>query len=171
MKHFRVEAVPRLTAETAIELVNRQQMQTRAWRVVFEEETFPLAEQITLIVVASQSYTWEGNAPTTATRNALALFLEMSPAAADRKLRDLENKYLRQDKNEENHKVFHWRLIDLDVAQKLELLAQLHRKIEDAILTQLADPENPDAGREIVPDEVYFNVVANHIRYLKKEGK
>ena len=172
MKDFRVEAVPRVSAETAIELVNRQQMQTRAWRVLFEEEKMPLADQVTIIVVASQSFTWEGNAPTTQTSKAVSLFLETSQATADRKVRDLEHRYLRQDQSEENYKVHHWRLKNLEVAQKLELLAQLHRKIEKTIIAQLEDPENPDAGREIVPEAIYFNVVANHVRYLnQKEGK
>lgn len=169
MKDFRVEAVPRVSAETAIELVNRHQMQTLAWRLVFEEQKFPLAEQITLIVVASQSYTQDGNAPTTATRKALALYLEVSEATADRKLRDIERKYLRQDQNEQNHKVYHWRLKDLKVAQKLDVLAVLHRKIEKVILAQLADPTNPDAGREIVPASIYFNVVANRVSYLSRK--
>lgn len=169
MKDFRVEAVPRASAQTAITLVNPQQMQTLAFRYVFEEETFPLVEQIVLIVVTSQSYTSEGFAPTTDTSKAVMLFLEASKAKADRKLRDLEGKYLRQDQSEEEYRVHHWRLKDLETAEKMEVLAHLHRKINEVVLAQLADPENPDAGKDLVPDEIYYNVVKNRIRYLKKK--
>ena len=169
MKDFRVEAVPRVSAETAITLTNFDQMKTRAWRLIFEEEAFPLVDQIVLIVVASQSFTWEGYAPTTMTSKALTLFLEVSKPTADRKIRDLEGQYLVQDKSEENHKVYHWRLKDLPTAQKMEVLADLQRKIADVVLAQLADPTNPEAGKELVPEPVYFNVVANRIRYLNNK--
>jgi len=167
MKDFIGEAVPRVSAETAIELVNRMQMQTRAWRRIFEVDQFPLADQLATEVVAAQSFTQEGSAGTTDTKKALSFMMEFTPGQSERTLRGLQNRILRQDKNEDNHKVYHWRLKNLDTAQKLNALADLFGDIEDVIRAQKADPENPDAGRKLIPEDVYFNIVANHVRYQK----
>lgn len=170
MKDLRIEAVPQVSAVTAIELVNRLQMQTQAWRYTFNEDKFPLEEQLALSIVASQSYTKEGNAPTTDTHKALSLMLSFSPSKGDRKLRNLEGRgYLRQDQNEENYKVHHWRLKDLETAEKVEALAELFGKVEEVILAQKADPQNPAAGSNLVPPSIYFNVVANQIRHRSDE--
>mgnify|MGYP000063346106 CR=1 FL=1 len=165
MKDFRVEAVARVSAVTAIQLGNRMQMQTLAWRFTFDEEKFPLDEQLALSVVSSQSYSREGNATTTQTHSALSKMLGLNRGKGERILRKLENVYLRQDKNEDSHKVFHWRLKDREMAKKMDELAELFGKIEKVILAQISDPENPEAGRELVPESVYFNVVDNHARY------
>lgn len=169
MKDLSVEAVPRVSAEAAIQLVNPMQMQTRAWRFIFEEDEFPLNEQLALTIVSGQSYSREGDARTTDTHSALSLMLEFKRSKSERVLRDLQGVYLRQDQNEDNYKVYHWRLKDLEMAKKMEALADLFGKIGEVILAQLADPTNPEAGHELVPESVYFNIVANHFRY--KNGK
>lgn len=169
MKDFRAHEVARVSAATAIQLVNRMQMQTLAWRFIFEKKKFPLDEQLALSIVSSQSYSREGNATTTQTHSALSLMLEFNRNKGERVLRSLEGTYLRQDQNDDNHKVFHWRLRDRETAKKMEALADMFGKIDEVILAQMSDPENPDAGRELVPAPIYFNVVANHNIY--KNGK
>jgi len=168
-RDFPTEAVPIVLAETAIELVNRLQMQTLAWRFVFNAEKLPLEEQLALSIVAAQSYTQEGDAPTTSTREALERMLDFSQSKGGRILRDLQLRYLRQDQNEDNHKVFHWRIKDLETAEKFDELAVLLGQIEQVILIQKSNPTNPNAGCDLLPEEIYFNIVGNRARHQKQK--
>ncbi len=161
----------RVDAEIAIEMVNYDQMETRAWRHAFAAEKFPLKDQKILSIVTSQAYSWSGKVTTMETLQAVAAYFNISIDSADRHLRKLERLYLVQVQNEDRGNVWHWNLMNRRVQRMIEHVAALKKTIRQVIELQIAHPDQPAIGKELLPDGVYFNVVHNKLQRDEQTGK
>lgn len=161
--------VPDVEAATAIMLVNPGQMETRAWRLVFDAAKFPLDSQIALSIVAAQSYTHAGTSRTMQFYKALALWLGKSVGAAERLARRLEGQFLSQTQNQDRGTVHHWHLKNSEVRDALARFAELKRTIHRVVELQLMNPDDPESGKDLLPETVYFNIVANRHDALRRD--
>jgi DNA-binding MarR family transcriptional regulator len=91
----------------------------------------------------------------------LKAFLNREKDAVMRILRDLEEAgFISQAPNEDRGTVYHWQLRDMSVRCKLDRVADLLEKIDKVVALQRANPENEEAGKELLLDDIYYNVVS-----------
>lgn len=161
---------------TVAPLINRAVMEDAAWREIVglkppknrrlkagaEPKPIPLKyeERLALSVIAGWTYTHDGQVTTGGLITALKKFLEKEKDAVMRILRDLEEAgFIAQVQSQDLGTVYHWHLRDFSVRQKLDNLAKLLSRIDQVIAAQIVDPENPEAGKDLVPEGVYYNIV------------
>ena len=120
-------------------------------------------ERDTLSVIAGWTYTHDGKVRTGDLVAALTKFLDCQRDAVMRVLRDLEAAcFVRQVQNDEQGNIYNWMLReDKSVHHRLDRLVNVLERIDEMIAIQRKNPENPEAGKDLLPEGIYFNIVAN----------
>lgn len=169
--------VTAVSYETAGPLINRSVMEDAAWRATVgmkppterrtntkkppEPTALKHEERLAISVIAGWTYTHDGKIPTGDLITVLSSFLDKKRDAVMRVLRDLEAAgFISQVQSEDRGNVLHWQLRDLSVRRKVDQLVDLLQKVDQVIAIQRANPENPEAGKNMLPEGIYYNIVA-----------
>jgi hypothetical protein len=143
-------------------------MEDAAWRLIVGEkikgynEPSPLIyeERMAISVIAGWTYTHDGQVSTGDLTKVIGQFIDRGKDAVARILRDLEAAgFISQVENEDNAALLHWQLRDISIRSKLDRLADVLAIIDRVVAIQRADPENPQAGMELLPEGIYYNIV------------
>lgn len=169
--------VTTVSYETVGPLINRSVMEDAAWRATVgmkppterrrntmkppEPTALKHEERLAISVIAGSTFTHDGEIHTGDLVTVLSKFLDKKRDAVMRILRDLEAAgFISQVQSEDRGTVLHWQLRDLSVRRKLDQLVDLLLIVDQVIAIQRADPENPEAGKDLLPEGIYYNILA-----------
>lgn len=173
---FHRPSVSMVEYKTAGPLINHEVMVDAAWRkivglkppqtrrvkasVLPKPQALTYDERLTISVIAGWTYTHDGKITTGNLVEVLEAYLDRKRDAVMRILRDLEEaQFISQIQSEDRGTVYYWQLRDNVVRAKLDHLVDVLAKIAEVIAIQRADPENSDAGKDLLPEGIYYNLV------------
>lgn len=179
---FHRSPVPMVPYETAGPLINREVMVDAAWRKIFgmkplktsranaknppKQQALTYNERLTISVIAGAAYTHDGDIKTMDMVDLLVSFLDRKRDAVIRILRNLEEAgFIRQVADEDRATIYHWQLRDDSIRAKLAQLVDVLMEIDKVVAIQRAEPENPDAGSKMLPNDIYYNLVVRRNAY------
>lgn len=152
-------------------------MQDKAYRAVFGQAVNEDLRAVLRWIIGLQRKF--GKVPTTELRDAVSEAIGMGASVARTSMHDVEERGYAGSKSGDLGNEFLWDLKP-GAREKWIEVQQLCLRIADVVRAQLADPTNPTAGSQMLPTEVYYNVIADErfrrediaaVRRRKKERK
>lgn len=140
-----------------ITTINRPTMEAFAWRLLLGEK---IEHQMRGVLHQLLFLGENGPVATMQFVEAVALTLDVSPPTARGWIETaVERGYIRSKQFNGNGRVYHYSFRE-DVREKVIKVGHCQRQIEQVIEAQLASPLDPEAGKHLVPEEIYFNIIS-----------
>lgn len=176
--------IKKIPYKIAIPNINRSVMEDNAWIEIFEKRFYAKYkdgkyykhlshnERLTITVIIAWTYIHDGQTTTTDLVRALQEFLDKGKDSVINVLRNLEHAgFLKQRKNEDKATIYHWYIANEDIIDNYKDLMKVIHDIDEVIKIQIKNPRNINAGKDLIPENIYYNTSLNRYRRLPYEER